>query len=226
MATRADMRARCLAELRRADLSAQVDQAIATAISEYQNSRFRFSDIDPAAPPTFTTVPGQAIYSATECPEIATLKSFDYVILNVNNTLYYLYQQDVVATKLYNEIGPEMMGIPDCFSYEGDKLILSPIPNQAWQCMLGIWQQVAAPVTDAEANNPWMNKGELLIRSRVKFEIATHVTRNAAMAQAMSPDPPNENGGIVGQAWRAWRTLKGEAARATTVGNRVKPMVF
>jgi hypothetical protein len=119
-----------------------------------------------------------------------------------------------------------MMGIPDVFSYEGDKIILSPIPNQAWVCTLGIWQSVPAPADDIVTNNPWMNKAELLIRSRVKFEIATHVTRNAAMAQAMSPDPPNENGGVVGQAWRAWRTLKGEAARATTVGNRVKPMVF
>ena len=73
MATRADMRARCLAELRRADLSTQVDQAIDTAISEYQNSRFRFSDIDPANPPTFTTVPGRAVYDAVDCPEIATL---------------------------------------------------------------------------------------------------------------------------------------------------------
>ena len=47
-----------------------------------------------------------------------------------------------------------------------------------------------------------------------------------ARAQAMSPDPPQENGGAVGQAWRAWRTLKGEAARATSVGNRIKPMKF
>jgi hypothetical protein len=35
-----------------------------------------------------------------------------------------------------------------------------------------------------------MNAAERLIRSRAKYEIALHVTRNATMVSAMSPDEP------------------------------------
>jgi hypothetical protein len=65
-----------------------------------------------------------------------------------------------------------------------------------------------------------MTDGEQLIRSRVKFEIATHVTRNVKMAAMMSPDPETRP---IGATYRAWRALKGEANRLASRG-RVEPM--
>lgn len=84
----------------------------------------------------------------------------------------------------------------------------------------------AAPASDTEANNMWMMDigAERLIRSRAKYQIAQHVTRNAPMAQAMSPEE-NGRGQLPGATWEAYRELKVENVRISRRGV-IRPMYF
>jgi hypothetical protein len=111
------------------------------------------------------------------------------------------------------------------YAYEGNELILSPVPDTIYTVTMGIFRRVAAPANGSEASNPWMIWAERLIRARAKFEIATHVTRNQEMAVAMSPEPPMQNGGRVGAAWREFRVLKSETNRVVSLG-KIRAMPF
>lgn len=218
------MKARIAAELRRSDLSTQIECAINDAILEYAKERLRFSDTIPDSPPTFDTVDAQSIYTSADNANIASAMKIDYVTLAVGNTLTYLVRQQPVVLKLWNQEGT-MSGQPTWYAYEGNELILSPIPNDVWEVTLGLFRNVAAPAADDTAGNAWMTDGERLIRSRAKYEIALHVTRNPTMAEAMSPFPPEENGGKLGAAYAAWRALKREANRITGT-SKVRAMAF
>ena len=118
-----------------------------------------------------------------------------------------------------------MRGQVTAFAYEGNKLILSPIPSSVWQITVEAFRNVGAPVNDSEADNVWMNDAEYLIRSRTKYELALHVLRNPTLAQSMSPDPPPPGSGSMGASYREWKRLKGDTNRITSMG-RVRPMQF
>lgn len=224
------MVSRIAAEIARTDMSSAVPvagfpnamairNAIATAISEYQKQRFRFSDINPGIPTTFVTVAGQSVYSVSDNPNIASVYYIDYLNIVIANTLQELTRRGPEEVHLDIQFNNQS-GFPSEYAYEGNSLLLYPVPDQVYTLYLGGHILIAAPASDAEANNPWMTSAELLIRSRAKYEIAVHVTRNPAMAMAMSPDP-SENG----QAARAFRSLKGEANKITG-RSRIRPMWF
>lgn len=218
------MRARILRELIRPDLSDQVSDAINDAISAYADERFRFSDINPAAPPTFATVVGQSVYGSAANANISTAYKIDYVLINISNTVQYLVRREPLDIKLYLQ-NNTMRGVPAQYAYEGDSLIIAPLPDTVYTITLGLFLNVAAPADDNEANNPWMTWAERMIRSRAKFEIAKHVTRNPTLQQAMSPDPPDANGGVVGAAYGAYIDLKSQGNRITGRG-KLRAMQF
>jgi hypothetical protein len=83
---------------------------------------------------------------------------------------------------------------------------------------------VTAPAAGNTPNNPWMTTAERLIRARAKYEIATHVTRNAQMMAAMSPDPPLPFQ-APGAAYREWKQLKSTANKSSGRGI-IRPMQF
>lgn len=222
--TLGDMKARVASELARADLTSQIASAITDAIGIYQKKRFRFNETIPDNAKSFLTVAGRATYTSADLADIATVKAFDYLLMKVGITLFQLKREDPLVVKLYNQTS-QMMGQPGWWAYEGNEIILAAIPDQAYTIYPGGYFVAPAPANDAEANNPWMTDAEILIRSRAKFEIALNVTRNAKMAQAMSPDPPEENGGVVGAAWREERLLKAEANRVVGRGI-IRPMPF
>lgn len=216
--TLADMKARVASELARADLPTQIANAITDAIGIYQKERFRFNEAIPDNARSFNTVAGQAYYTHTDQADIDTLLKIDYLLMKVGTTLFKLLRESPENIRLYNQTNNVMMGQPTWFAYEGDELMLSAVPDQAYTIYIGGFFVAAAPASDAEANNAWMTWAERLIRARAKYEIATHVTRNAKMAQMMSPDPPDENGGVVGAAYRELRLLKGETNQITGRG--------
>jgi hypothetical protein len=82
----------------------------------------------------------------------------------------------------------------------------------------------AAPTDPAATGNRWMTDGERLIRSRAKYQLASHVTRNLQMAQMMSPQEPAP-GAAPGATWEAYRELKVEAVRMARRGV-LTPMYF
>lgn len=222
--TLALMKARIASELRRSDLTTQIADAINDAIAEYQKERFRFSDIDPAAPPTFVTVAGQSVYGAAANPIIASLLAFDYLFIISGAQLLQLEQDTPENLHRLIQIGTSQ-GLPLSWAYEGNSIILYPVPNQVYTLQLGADLSIGAPATDGEVNNKWMTDCERLIRARAKFELATHVLRNSQMAEDMSPEPPPPGKATGHMSWRYWRSLKGEANRVTGRG-RVKAMRF
>lgn len=224
MTTLAVMKQRIARDLARPDFtssSQDIADAITTAITQYQNTRFRFSDTIPNDPPTFNTVAGRYIYTSADNANISTLMKIDYVLIQIGNIQQGLSRTSAEAVKLYNQT-TTMQGQPSSYAYEGNQLLLAAIPSQVWTITLGLFRNILAPANDAEADNPWMTDAELLIRSRAKYEIAVHRTRNPIMAAAMSPDKP-AIGQPTGATYAAWSTLKAEANRTHSVG-RVRPM--
>lgn len=220
------MKSRISRDLARPDFpstSTDIADAITTAIEQYQNTRFRFSDTTPNAPPTFPTVAGRYIYTSADNANIGTLLKIDYVTIQIGNTLQELWRSTAEDIVLYNQVNT-MQGQPSSYAYEGNQLLLAAVPSDVWTLTLRLFKLVAAPASDSEANNPWMTDAELLIRSRAKYEIAVHRTRNAQMAEAMSPLTPAP-GQRPGAAYMAWVNLKSEASRVVSTG-RIRPMRF
>lgn len=215
--TLGDMKTRIASELARSDLTTQIANAIIDAIGVYQKKRFRFNEAVPDDAETFVTVAARANYGVADNANIPTMLKFDYLLMQVGITLFRLEREDPVVLRSYNQT-TQMMGQPSWFAYEGNEIIISAIPDQAYTIILGGQFVAPAPASDVEANNPWMVTAERLIRSMAKYQLATHVTRNPTLARAMSPLPPDENGGMTGEAYREERLLKGETNLVTGRG--------
>lgn len=228
MSNLATMKSRVLREIARPTLTTAVAEAITTAISVYQKERFRFNESLPLADVTFNTVVGQPYYSGaapTLVPvaTLPTLQKVDYLNIRIGNTIQKLERIDPEELRLLNYANTQS-GQPICWALEGETVMLYPTPSSVYTITVGAFFQYPAPANDAEAGNRWMLDGELLIRSRAKYEVALHVTRNDKMVKAMSPYPPG-NGEDGHAAYWAWRDLKGEANRLVARG-RVRAMQF
>jgi hypothetical protein len=226
----ATMISRIASEITRPDLAAtQIPNAINDAISAYQSERFTFSEVPADGTQTFNTVAGQAYYTKADNPNLGTLLKIDRVNINIGTaTIMQLKREDPETLILYNQQAGTMVGQPSWYAYENGQMIISAIPDKAYLITLGLFLNVPAPATNTEVGNPWMTTAEKLIRSRAKYEIALHVTRNEAMQAAMSPDPassPFVNGGRAGASYREWKQLKGVANRSTARGV-IRPMQF
>ena len=200
--------------------SEAIRNAIYTAIGEYQKQRFRFNELDPAHPITFNTIAGQHTYSTNECPALATSYFIDYLNIRIGNTLMQLSQVTPERQHLNIQLFTQF-GLPVSYAYEGNTVLLYPVPAAVYEVRLGAHLQIPGPVDDNETGNVWMTQAERLIRCRAKYEIAVHVTRNMPMAQAMSPEP-----GSGGETYRSFQTLKQEGNKITSTRSRVKPMAW
>lgn len=229
MSTLAIMKARIASELARNNLTSQIADAISTAISVYQKDRFRFNEAIPLAPVTFNTIPGQPYYSGAlpSAPLVSvlpTMKKIDYLNITIGNTVQYLDREEPETIRLLNFANTQS-GQPLSYAVEGETIMLYPTPSEVWPILFGGVFAYPAPADDAETGNRWMLDGELLIRSRAKFEIATHVTRNKQMADDMSPEKPPAGKPTGHATWRAWSDLRSEASRFVTRG-RVRGTQF
>lgn len=223
MSTLATMKTRIASEIARADLTTQIASAITDAITVYQHERFRFSDTLPNTMPTFATVAGRSVYTSADNAAISAAHKISNVYVLIGDTQQELGRSTPSTVFTYNQAGT-MTGQPSWFAFEGDQLVLSPVPAAVYTITMDLFRNVAAPASDSEASNPWMIEAERLIRARAKYELAVHVTRNPTMAAAMSPDPP-AGGQPMGAAWREYKLLKGAANRVTSRGV-VAPMRF
>lgn len=211
MASKQNMIDRIAAEIRRPLLASNgtISAAIDTAIKIYQKDRFRISDIDPSVPTSFNTVIGQSVYSISDNENIGTIFRIEYLNVFVGSTVEKMTARTPEEIHLLNQQN-QQSGQPTDYAYEGNQIVIYPIPSEVWQIFIGGHILVPAPASLDENTNPWMNWGEQLIRCHAKYEIATHITRNPTMAQAMSPDAAGGPNGQPGETWRAWRRLKAE----------------
>lgn len=222
--TLGDLKARIASELRRTDLTSQIADAINDAITVYQSERLRFNEAQPLSPFTMMTQAGQSFYDAVSVPQFKTLFKFDYINVLIGNTYSQLLRRPPEEVRLSIEVPGTQNGQPDIFAFEGETLLLYPTPDTAYQLIIAAHMAYPAPANDQETGNRWMTDAELLIRSRAKYEIATHVTRNRDMAAAMSPFPPAP-GERPGAAYAELSRLKAVSSRLVSRG-RVAPMQF
>lgn len=225
--TLGDMKARIAAELgNRTDLATQIASAINDAIGVYAQERFAFSEVPADGTVTFNTVAGQSIYTAADNVNLGTLLQIDGVTIDVGSASVFSLERDTPENVLlYNQQGGTMVGLPTWYAFENGRFMLASAPDKAYAVKFALFMNMPAPANDAAVGNVWMTTAERLIRARAKFEIATHVTRNPTMKVDMSPDPPMENGGVVGATYREWKRMKGTANRATARGI-IRPMQF
>lgn len=174
---------------RRTDLQATViPRAINDAIQIYAKERFRFNELQPLAPFSFNTVQGQPYYGVAQDARIPGLYKIDYLNYLLNSTVEQMRRTtpEVIYLALQNN---QQAGPPCDWAWDGQSIIIYPSPPaQVYQITVGGYMAVAGPTDLAgDTTNPWMNDAERLIRSRAKYEIAVHTTRNDKMAAAMSP---------------------------------------
>lgn len=189
MTTLAIMKDRVAREVRRkayADVGSvfqdHIDNAINTAIQQYQAERFHFNE---SRATTFPTVANQEFYDSDDEADLAVLVKIDYVKLIVGDTNYTLlpdYPSDIESAST----NATATGQPGWYIWYGNQLRLYPIPAEsAWTVRIAGVFKYAAPAADATTGNFWMTDAELLIRSRAKYELALHVLRDTLLAQEM-----------------------------------------
>lgn len=223
MTTLATMKTRIASDLARGSaLTSQIADAINTAIDAYKKHRFRWNETVPGTAVTFPTVAGQTYYGFSSISAQAIFK-IDYLTVLVGTEVVKLSQVQPIDIRLLNDAGT-IRGYPSKFAVEGETVMLYPVPDQVYTITIGGLFSYPAPASDNEAGNRWMLDGELLIRSRAKFEIATHVTRNETMARAMSPDE-HDDGKPIGAARRAFDELMRERSQVMATG-RITPTQF
>lgn len=207
---------------RRTDLQATViPRAINDAIQIYAKERFRFNELQPLAPFSFNTVQGQPYYGVAQDARIPGLYKIDYLNYLLNSTVEQMRRTtpEVIYLALQNN---QQAGPPCDWAWDGQSIIIYPSPPaQVYQITVGGYMAVAGPTDLAgDTTNPWMNDAERLIRSRAKYEIAVHTTRNDKMATAMSPVV--DSGGMSDVYYKE---LKSEANKIRGT-SRVKAMQF
>lgn len=211
---------------RRTDLAANgtILKAILDAVEIYAKDRFRFNDLQPLSPFTLNMVPGTLYYGVAADARIPQLYKIDYIDYVLGTTIQKITRaSDPNQVYLANQAGATQTGEPELWAYDGDTLVFYPSPNIAYPLTIGGYLAVQAPIAanyGTDVTNPWMNAAERLIRSRAKYEIALHTTRNMAMMAAMSPVV--DSGGA---ADVYYKELKGEANKIRGT-SRVRAMQF
>lgn len=182
MSTLGIMKARIASDLRRSDLTAQIADAVATAIAAYQHERFGFSE---SRSLTFSTIVDQEFYSASDVPNLAKIRRIDNVHIGVSGNMSKLDPISQDEVEGLSQDGTQR-GDPLYYSWYARQFRLYPIPTMVYTVRIAGHVAVAAPASDVEIDNPWMTDAERLIRSRAKYEIALHVLRDEKLAQAMT----------------------------------------
>lgn len=207
MSTLGVMKARIASELRRSNISTQIAAAIATAIGEYQKDRFTFTE---SRSVTFSTVAGQEFYTTADSASIPLIRKLDYVKCYVGSTAYDVCRQSMDIMEELSDAATNT-GQPSEYGLIDDALRLYPVPDAVYTIRLGGVFALAAPAADDTAGNKWMTRGERLIRSRAKLELAIHVLMDQGLADAMGAATED-----------AFASLKIEAFRASGAGT-VRP---
>lgn len=204
-----DMQSRIADEILRTDLTSQIQNAIQTAIKQYERIPFYFNQLRQEA--AFSTAQGQEFYTVNDSALIAAMVTLNRVTVTVSGNRYSLNPR----TPEYLEdtsVNPIVFGQPVDYAYFAEQLRFYPIPDNTYSVALsGIYRLFT--LSNPTDSNPWTSDAELLIRARAKYELAVHVTRDADMAAAMKAVELD-----------ALSDLKGETLRRTP--RRIRPTYF
>jgi hypothetical protein len=178
--TLATMKSRIASELRRDDLTSDIADAIATAITTYQHEKFHFSQSRSAV--TFNTVAGQDIYTSADNAAIARIIKVESAWITIGGLAAQLWPRQAEEIEGCNLGSAALVAQPLNYTFYQESLRLSPIPNDVYAVRFLCVIAIAAPANDSEEGNRWMTDGELLIRSRAKAELYEHIIKKPDQA--------------------------------------------
>lgn len=181
MTTLATMKNRISDEISRADMTSQIANAINDAIALYQTKRFYFNETGPDGS-TFNTVANQETYTAADDPDIPYMYDVDDVFVTVGVNNFRVKRIDPTLYRI-NQM-PNFKGQPYQYMFLNQTFSFSPIPNTAYPMQIVGHYKLAAPASDAEANNKWMTDAERLIRSCAKRFLYQDILLDADAATA------------------------------------------
>lgn len=181
MSTQAALAAEISVDLGRSNLTNEITTAIEDAIRHYQTEKFWFCENRSA---TFVTVASQSSYSSSDDSDIPNFFDVTSVHIEDGTTEYSLMwqPQDVMETLLGNS---PASGRPDRYSYFNETFNLYPVPDAVYTIRPIGALVVAAPASEAEADNPWMIAAKELIRAKAKWLLYTHTIKEPQLAAAM-----------------------------------------
>lgn len=171
-------------DLARSDVNTQIRSAITSAINHYQQERFFFSETRSAS---FDTVADQSAYTPEDDEDLQPFLDLDAVFLaDSDDNRFELSPAD--PTELHWLLGDgASTGRPYCYAYYNQDFVLYPIPDDVYTITPMGHVEIRAPISDDEADNPWMTKAYELIRCRAEAYLFLHVikdTNQASMAGA------------------------------------------
>ena len=172
MSTFADMISRIANEVARDDLSAEIANAVRSAIRHHENTRFWFNETRDI---TFSLSSSQEFYTATDIPQLADLIEIDAVTTTVSNNRYPLTRRGYDYLEEIST-GQQYTSLPYDYAFYGEQLRIYPIPNGAYPCRISGHIRLSLTST-ASGSIAWMNEAQDLIRLHAKKRLIAEVIR-------------------------------------------------
>lgn len=167
MSTIAEMKDRIAREIHRDDLSAEIAEAIADAVTDYQHVRFAFNQVRD----TFVTVAGTEFYTSATIPN--DIGEVDSLTVEVNGRKVFLPAWPFsVMEKIQTTTNSR--GQPQAWSWYAEQIRFYPIPDAAYTVTVSYLQRLPVP-TDT---NAWTEEAEQLIRHSAKKRISRDYLRD------------------------------------------------
>lgn len=201
MSNYGDMQSRIADEIKRSNLTSQIQNAIQTAIQAYEARPFWFN----MQRATMNTVSGTKIYGLPSVPATPAgapgiFKKMRMIRLSRDNGATWQgelteYTRDEAMA--YDTV--QTLGVPDHYFIDYlekptiaddhatlGQLWLLPIPNSSTYLLELQYLRELNRLSANGDENAWTNEGELLIRCRAKRELYTHVIRDTDEAIKMA----------------------------------------
>lgn len=162
-----------------------VSNAILDAISDYDHTRFTFNQ----ARFKLTTVADQEFYSVPSALRDdagnalatgETLLEIDTFNVRWNNAAWCV--QPVTPGWVESYTTTNTRGQPMYYSFSGDRIRLTPIPDLAYDCFIDGMKKLRS-LSSGTDTNAWMTTGARLIRAAAKVRLYRDILRDTAMVQ-------------------------------------------
>lgn len=162
MATFLDLKTKVANEIRRSDLTDEVESAVLSAVQYYTSQRLWFNE----ASGTFSTVAGTSEYGTGTIP--SGIVELDLVTVTVNGRVQELDPYPWQELASVDQAG--WRGIPCKYGWRAEAIRLYPVPNAVYTVTCYFLKEMTELVDDTDTN-VWTNEGFDLIKHRAKAEL-------------------------------------------------------
>lgn len=159
MATFLDLKTTVANEIRRSDLTTEVQSAVLSAVRYYTSQRLWFNE----ASGTFDTVAGTSEYGNGTIPD--GIVELDLVTVTVNGRVQEL--DPYPWQELASIDQSSWRGIPNRYGWRAEAIRLYPTPNAVYTVSCYFLKEMTELVDDTD-ENVWTNEGFDLIKHRAK----------------------------------------------------------